>query len=62
MGPEFVVPLVVLVVGALGALAWWKLAANVAPYKDDTHKRPKAKGPKPTVIRGFGESKGDQPD
>ena len=61
MGPEFVVPLVVLVVGAIGAMAWWKLASKVAPYKDNPSKR-KTKGPEPTVIRGFGESKDDRPD
>ncbi|MCH7961312.1 MAG: hypothetical protein IIC49_03160 [Planctomycetes bacterium] len=64
MGPEIVVPLVVLVVATIGALAWWKLAAKAAPYKDEVAKGRKtgAKGPEPTVIRGFGESKDDRSD
>ncbi len=64
MGPEFVVPIVVLVVGTVGALGWWKLAAKAAPYKDEVSKgrKNKPKGPEPTVIRGFGEPKDDRPD
>jgi hypothetical protein len=62
MGPEIVVPMIVLVVAAVGALAWWKLAAKAAPYKDETARRPKRQGPKPTVIRGFNPPNDDQPD
>lgn len=62
MGPELVVAMVVLVVGLVGALAWWKLASSIAPYKDKPRTRSRAKGPEPTVIRGFGTSKDDQTD
>ncbi len=62
MGPEIIVPLIVLVVAALGALAWWQLAAKAAPYKDTAQKRSKPTGPAPTVIRDFNPSNDDPPD
>ena len=56
---EYVFILLVLIVGTLGALGWWRIAAKAAPYDDEARKRRKKKprGPEPTVVKGFGDAK-----
>ncbi|MCH7792468.1 MAG: hypothetical protein IID31_09345 [Planctomycetes bacterium] len=56
---EYVVIPLVLIVGTLGALGWWRIAARMAPYDDEKPARRKGKpqGPKPTVVKGFGDAK-----
>ena len=56
---EYVVIPLVLIVGTLGALGWWRIAARMAPYDDEKPARRKGKpqGPKPTVVKGFGGAK-----
>ena len=55
---EYVVILLVLIIGALGALGWWRIAARMAPYDDETRTRrtKKPRGPEPTVVKGFGDA------
>ena len=56
---EYLFILLVLIVGTLGALGWWRIAARMAPYDDETRTRRKRKprGPEPTVVKGFGDAK-----
>ena len=54
--------LAVLVIGTLGALSWWRIAAKAAPYDDEIarKRRRKSRGELPTVIKGFGQSGSDR--
>ena len=56
---EYVVILLVLIVGTLAALGWWRIAARMAPYDDEkpTRRKRTPRGPEPTVVKGFGDAK-----
>jgi hypothetical protein len=53
MGFAVVSAVVILVLGTVIALAWWRIAAKMAPYEDEVRPGGDGDGPGPEVIRGF---------
>jgi len=60
---EWVFTVLVLLIGALGAFFWWRIAAKAAPYRDEVAKQERKRRERdqhqPTVVRGFDNTKRD---